>query len=128
MNRREKIAADSRAFKEANDCALRATCVVTGLEYAVVHAAYKARGRRGRCGAYTHVTMDVLKDLGFVCKEIKVKAKTIRVLQQSRELPLWGTFLVRTTRHMTGVVDRAYLDWAASTCKRVRQVWEVRKA
>lgn len=110
-------------MKERNDCAVRAVAIVTGLDYEVVHEAYRKRGRKRRCGAYTWVTMDVLKDLGFTCKEIKVKAKTIRTLQQSRELPLWGTFLVRTTKHLTGVVDRAFLDWATTTVKRVRQVW-----
>lgn len=110
-------------MEERNDCAVRAVAIVTGLDYEVVHEAYRKRGRKRRCGAYTRVTMDVLKDLGFTCKEIKVKAKTLRTLQQSRELPLWGTFLVRTTKHLTGVVDRAFLDWATTTVKRVRQVW-----
>ncbi len=125
MNRREKIAAASKSYNEKNDCAVRAVAVATGLDYEVVHAEFEKRGRKRRHGIYIHVTMEVLKALGFQCKEIKVKARTIRTLQQSRELPLWGSFIVRTTKHLTGVVDRAFLDWAVTTVKRVQAVWLV---
>lgn len=125
MNRREKIAAASSTMKESNDCAVRAVSVVTGLDYEVVHAAFEKRGRKNGHGAMTFIVLSVLKDLGFVYKEVEVESKTIRTLQQSRELPLFGAYIVRTTRHLTGVVDRAYLDWATKTCKRVRQVWKI---
>jgi hypothetical protein len=127
MNRRETIAAASRAMRERNDCAVRAVTVVTGLDYEVVHAEYRKLGRRRGCGARTTITLQVLDNLGFRCKDVQVKAKTIRTLQQSRELPLFGNFLVKTTSHMTGVSDRAFLDWATTTVKRVRQVWEIVK-
>lgn len=127
MNRRTEIENASREHNEKNDCAVRATAVVTGLDYSVVHEAYRRAGRKSRRGTPTLMTLAVLKSLGFNAREIQVKAKTMRTLHSTRELPVWGSFLVRSTRHMTGVTDRAFLDWATTTCKRVRQVWEITK-
>jgi len=128
MNRGEAIIAASWALGEKNDCSVRATAVVTGLDYGVVHAAFEKAGRKRRQSTPIFVTLRVLRKLGFGCKPVKVKAKTLRTLKQSQELPLRGSFLVRSARHLTGVKNRIFLDWAAETRKRICNVWEVRNS
>ena len=59
----------SRAFKEHNDCAVKAVAVCCGVDYAVAHKALKDAGRKDREGTPFMVIRVAVEALGFKARQ-----------------------------------------------------------
>ena len=131
----------SREIQEENDCAVRATCVVTGATYDDVHALYDLHGRRRRSGAYIHTTRAVLADLGFTMREWSSKEKIALLqsypdywvksitLRQTMLFPeQWAPFgplLLNSHRHLSAFRDGKLHDHMCRLKSRVHAIYDV---
>lgn len=122
-----RISAASLAMNERNDCVVCAVALASGEPYEVIHRMLAAKGRRRRCRTFGQQWKPVLEQLGFELIDVRgwFDARTARTLRA--ELPVRGTFLIRVTGHIFCVREGVWADWSAGTCKRVTNVWRVRK-
>lgn len=132
----------ANAYKETNDCAVKAVCVVTGASYGTVLALFERHGRKPGDGAHFATTANVLADLGFKIRRWSSAEKiamlqsypnynvsTITLRQPSLFPELWadkGTLLLRSNGHITAFADGVIHDHMVKLRSHVHDVIEVR--
>lgn len=123
------VEAASRSKNECRDCAVRATALVTGVEYDEVHSLFKSLGRKDRHCTLDSLTEDGIKRLGFDLKfaEFYSKVKTIRSLE--KVIDDEGIYLVKVRRHMFCIKGGLTLDSDSygGRLSRIISVYEVVK-
>ena len=117
---------EARQIGENNDCGVKALAVVTGLPYAVCHAALEKQGRVKGKGTYNFQIAKASQELGFKLIKIDCPYRGLRSL--GRNLPQKGNFFIWVTRHYAGVRDGVIHDWSDGKCLRVIAVYQVIKA
>lgn len=117
----------SRAFGERNDCAVVATSVVTNEGYPKVHELYKKAGRRKRCGTQWIHTMAVMAQLGVKMHDVtqSFPGKTVRSV--APQLHKDRVYLIRTAKHVLGIIDGRVEDWTAQRGVYVLQIFDITK-
>jgi hypothetical protein len=126
----EQLKKDSARHRENSDCAVKAVCVATGVDYDTVHALFAKHGRRHGRGTPQSITYKVIDELGFDRQPVlrskefwRRQAKTIRSAE--RVIPSDHGYIIHSACHLTGVVDGKVHDWAADGLKRVKQIWRI---
>ena len=71
------------ALGEANDCAVKAVTIATGLPYEQIHAMMKLKGRKDRKGTMSHITVRVLNELGYRVDKITMPINARRAAETS---------------------------------------------
>jgi hypothetical protein len=132
----------SRANNEKRDCAVIALSAVTGIDYARCLAALAAAGRKPGKGTYFHLTAQAAKALGFRVTNIAPKSfirrypgvhaglKNVTTHHPTRFNKVWAdgaNYLMRTNRHLAGVVNGVTVDWSARNSLRAHEVYRVEK-
>jgi len=113
---------------EANDCAVIAVSLSTGIPYDEAHALLKAAGRKNRKGISPILYMSAIRQLGFTVTPIKLQSKTVRTIE--RELAkYWGgvKILVGIRRHVLTWDGNEIADWTAGRNHRIRDVYVIHK-
>lgn len=137
---------------EVNDCAIRSTCVVTGLPYAEVHDLYKRNGRVDRRGVMNVVVERVLMQLanrGVIkilpppaLPEIKfryhepspfgwryVNGRMTRhggmTVSQLCKLHPKGRFLISVKGHVLSVIDGVVHDYKPGGKRQIQKLWKI---
>lgn len=103
----------AHSYKEKNDCAVIATCLLANRPYSEIHALYKDLGRRKRCGVNNGIILAALARLGFKHTDVKryYPGRTVRAV--GPQLPKDGKFLLFSANHVATVVNGVVEDWSA---------------
>lgn len=110
---------------ETNDCVVRASTVALQLPYDVVHARFKAAGRKDKRGTLVPIIDDVLGDEGGrnILKYSRYNAPT---LAQFVKLRGRGRWVVCNSRHAFALIDGAVHDAGQVGARvRIRCAWKV---
>lgn len=106
---------------ETNDCVVRATSVATGDSYELVHALYKALGRRNGKGTPVFLINLVLD------KAEKMQYDDRHTLNKFIAAHPKGTFVCCSRRHAFAVIDGVVHDQGAVGGKtRVLWTWRIK--
>ena len=124
-----------RTAPSGNDCVVRATCIVSGLDYDTVYSKMDAENRKyqrkvGRKrissilkgGTYRPASNIVLKEIGF--ERIGKYSRPVSISRA--RLDHGDTFLAFTRGHAIAIVDGRVHDTWDSSRKRVKEVWVYR--
>lgn len=139
----DERAPGERTRRTSRDCTVIAVAAVTGVSYAEAHTALAAAGRREGHGASFTVTERALNSLGFVARRW-TSAEVVAFLwsypkkgiagitthQPARFPKQWagtGRLLLRSTGHISAVIDGHLADWAAGRALRVHSVFTIEK-
>jgi hypothetical protein len=126
----QKLAKESNALNEYNDCAVKAIAIVCNIKYKEAWSLAKKFGRRprGRTNSL-NVTYPAIKSKGFDCTQLENhkmnKAKTIRGLKAL--IPSRGVFLVFVRGHILAVRGGEIHDWTEDRCHRIQLIVRVSK-
>jgi hypothetical protein len=99
--------------KDAGDCVVRATAIISGLPYKEVHDAltewqgWNADAGGNVVGHFTHKKF--ILSLGFVWIPLMQIGSGCKVHLRADELPL-GRIIVRVSHHIAAVIDRVLYD------------------
>jgi hypothetical protein len=133
----------SQALNERNDCAPKAIALVTGVDYNLVLAIFKKRGRRSRCATQPAVTFGSLGDLGFKSTRMRTMDRLDLIDRLSREFnynvqhlttrqlvlfPLLDptkTYLIETRGHIAAYVKGELIDWTETRANRITEIHEI---
>ena len=135
-----KLEAEKQEHGERNDCAVKATVLVTGKPYKVCLDALRAAGRKPRQGAWTSTILKVMKELGAktepvdpqsIIKEypgIHSTLKHITTHHPRRFAKVWpeGTYVLFMVGHVAVVKDGVLHDWTVNRTKRVTSIYRVK--
>lgn len=142
-----KVAAETQARNEANDCSVKAIVILCGVSYDVAHAALKARGRQDRAGCSSPIIWQAMTDLGFKvklwdCLDIQDKIaeypgrgknlKSVTTHHFRRFPKAWAgchpNLAVFVKGHILAVKNGEVCDWSVNNSRPVTNIWEVTKA
>ena len=102
---------------EHNDCVVRACTIITGRPYAEIHAAFKAQGRRARCGTKFRMIEPVINRPLVVVPNRPTVAYFLATHPQ-------GTYGVAIAGHVFAVIDGKILDLFQPGMRcRVKYIW-----
>jgi len=116
----------SQRMGETNDCAVRATAVVTGESYEMAHYICEEAGRKPRGGLHTMPHLATLQSLGYTVEMLPDFAwpgKTMRTV--NRNMPKGAKYLVHVRGHIAGYDGNSIVDWAANSCRRVLGIYRI---
>lgn len=136
-----------KAVNEKNDCTVMAMVTVTGLPYAVCHAALEAEGRKIGRGAYTHQYVKALASLGFEARRWSVaemvnlsrsywdlhrKQVANITTHHPRRFPKCfegkGPLMLKCNGHVAGMDANGVVhDWTINRSMRVIEIYSVTK-
>lgn len=136
------LSAETRRFKETNDCGVKAVAAATGASYSDVHARFAAKGRKRRSGVINYWIRNVLVDMGYGVGQVptrdttrlmleamgKTGNKTLTVGQIDKHPEVWQdgrTYLIFTPGHVACVVDGVVHDWTRGRRNRIEAIWLV---
>jgi hypothetical protein len=120
-----ELRAAGDAMGERKDCAVIATCVVTGYAYPKIHEMYRLVGRRARCGTPWVYTIGVLAQLGLRLVDISKFYDGASIRSIVPQLPSKGKFLVSSRKHVSAVIDGVCEDWADERKLYVQGIYQV---
>lgn len=114
------------SFNEHNDCTVTAVTICSGLDYADVHAAFAAAGRKRGKGVNRGITRAACRSLGLEMKRVdrRIKAKTAITIERERSLQS-GSYIIGMTRHLAAMVDGKLIDHTKGRRKQVNGVYEL---
>lgn len=131
----------AEALGESNDCGVKAVALTTDSEYATVHAAMQAAGRKPRRGTWLPQIQEVIRDLGFRMVEMNPRdiidafpgqhknLKSLTTHHPERFAKQWpdGRYmmLVSGGGHIVAIVDGYTMDWTERRPMRCKRLWKV---
>ena len=123
----------SDRHSEANDCAVCAMTIATGMDYHDIHKLYASKGRKPRAGtpqAMTSKVMGSLKRQGykFVDEGMpRQKSGSLYTMKTIAKAFPKGTYIVRVRGHMAALVDGKVEDWTDNRRHQVLKVIRVKR-
>lgn len=102
---------------DSNFCSLVATCVATGAPFSKVFRAYKAEGRRVRCGTTEMTQTKILRQFGKKLTNDDGKTRAYSTLTGvANDCHTWGkgVYWVYVRGHVASVRDGVLEDWSAT--------------
>ena len=121
-----QLVAESKAFGENNDCAVKMVATVTDCGYTEAHKALAAQGRRKGRGTYPHQYVNAIAGLGFKVKKIELTSKTMASAKNELARNYAGRkVLMRVRRHVAGWNGVEIVDWAKDSRRRIIEAYEV---
>lgn len=137
------LRADSATFNENNDCTVVAIAAVTGVPYAVAHAALAAEGRKNGRGCFKPQQRAALEKLGFKLIRLPVESvlhsyphpynqlKNVTTHHPERVKGFWADgakYLFYTRGHVAAIINGVNVDWTKGRAKRVLEIYRVVEA
>jgi hypothetical protein len=111
-------------FAESSDCAVRAYACAKGIAYAEAHAAFKAAGRRDRCGTSITQARAVMGDPESSC--IATRRLQRPTFAQWLRMHRSGVWVVFVTGHAFAVRQGVAMDTAAPKARaRMTAAWRI---
>lgn len=111
--------------KDSNFCSLVATCIATGKPFSKVFRAYKAEGRRVRCGTHKMTQAKILRQFGHKLTIDGGKTKAYATLTGvANDCHNWGkgVYWIYVRGHVAAVRDGVLEDWSAARKYRGRVI------
>lgn len=119
-----KMAEESKAINERNDCAVKALALCAGIPYDQAHTLLRRNGRRWRKSTKWHVFWPAFESLGLKREQFTTRHKTIVAFGRR---PPHGTYLIATRGHLACCRDGKVEDWTEGRRHRIQRVWRVTK-
>jgi hypothetical protein len=113
----------SDAYKENNDCTVKAVAIATNQPYKLVHAKLAEAGRKAGKGTYSHVYKDVMRKMGFNVFTVHTTAKTVTTLPH--HLDPSKRYVCNVKGHALAVANGKVEDWSEGRRYRIQNVWEI---
>lgn len=115
-------------MKDDNDCTVIAVSAVTGISYEQSQSLLAKAGRKRNRGLIRQIYHDVIRQLGFTIRQLKLAAKTVRTIEQELAAE-WGgcKVLINVKRHVLTWDGERILDNSAGRMYRLSGVYLVYK-
>jgi hypothetical protein len=121
----EELRAAGDAMGERHDCAVIATCVVTGYAYPRIHEMYRVLGRRRKCATPWVYTIGVLAQMGLKLHDISKFYDGASIRSIVPQLPEQGNFFIRSRKHVSAVRKGVCYDWAEDRKLYVKGIYQI---
>lgn len=131
------VDAAAQSAGERNDCAVKALALITGVEYAEVHAALTAEGRRPGCRTHNQKTLAAAERIGFVLTPrtagwddeiiatypgVHKALKNCTTHHPRRFAKAWADqpdMLLQTSGHILAFINHEVVDWSVNNTLRI---------
>ncbi len=107
------------------DCAVRAICNTTGIDYDTVEAALEKAGRKINSGTFPCEIRRAVTALGFKFSERRFSRGTT-IASAPREFP-GGAWILFVRGHFAAIVDGNVIDWSEGRRFRVTNAYHITK-
>ena len=112
------------AFKETNDCVVRAMALACEMDYSIAHAILKKRGREDRKGTYTRQVFnkkaETIKGCLLLRRDLKHEITLVSFL---KKYPV-GNFICIKAHHGFAVVNCECSDPGLGKCVRIKYFYQ----
>lgn len=114
-------------YKDADFCTVIALAVAAGIGYGAAFHTYKRLGRKTGQGTYLTMQKAAFAEHGLkLLPAENVFGKTLKTAAECNRTK--GTYLVYSSAHVSAMVDGKMYDWATTSRKRVKNVYEIVKS
>jgi hypothetical protein len=105
-------------------CSVIALAMAANIGYGAAFHTYRRLGRKTGKGTLKSLQVAAFAEHGLQLLEIS-PYKFGKTLKSAANSGVQGTYLVYSSAHVSAMVDGRMYDWGATTCKRVKAVYEV---
>jgi hypothetical protein len=114
-------------YKDDNYCTVVALAVAAGIGYGAAFHTYRRLGRVTKKGTRLEMQKAAFAEHGLtLVYTANVFGKTLKTAAECSRAK--GTYLVYSSAHVSAVVDGTMYDWATTSRKRVKNVYEIVKS